>query len=111
MTAKDAFAAHARDELGLAEHVIARPIQAAVTSAGTFSLGAALPLAIAGMVDLNWIAMIVPAGSLACLAALGAVGARVGGAGMLKPAVRVTFWGAFAMAATAAIGTLIGRVV
>jgi VIT1/CCC1 family predicted Fe2+/Mn2+ transporter len=111
MTAKDAFAAHARDELGLAEHVIARPIQAAVTSAGTFSLGAALPLAIAGMVDLNWIAMIVPAGSLACLAALGAVGARVGGAGMLKPAVRVTFWGAFAMAATAAIGALIGRVV
>jgi VIT1/CCC1 family predicted Fe2+/Mn2+ transporter len=111
MTAKDAFAAHARDELGLAEHVIARPIQAAVTSAGTFSVGAALPLALAGMVDLNWIAVIVPAGSLVCLAALGAVGARVGGAGMLKPAVRVTFWGAFAMAATAAIGALIGRVV
>jgi vacuolar iron transporter family protein len=95
MTAKDAFATHARDELGLSAHVVARPVQAALTSALTFSVGAAVPLAIA----------------LVCLAALGAIGARIGGANLLKPTLRVTFWGAFAMAATAAIGALVGHAV
>ena len=111
MTAKDAFATHARDELGLSDHIVARPVQAALTSATTFSVGAALPLAIALIVPANLIAPMVSGGSLLCLAVLGAVGARIGGAGILKPTARVTFWGAFAMAATAAIGALVGRAI
>jgi VIT1/CCC1 family predicted Fe2+/Mn2+ transporter len=109
MTAKDAFAAHSRDELGLSEHVVARPIQAAFTSALTFTGGAAVPLVIALLAPKTSIAVIVSAGSLACLAGLGAIGARIGGAAILKPTLRVTFWGAFAMAATAAIGAAVGR--
>ena len=109
MTAKDAFAAHSRDELGLSEHVVARPIQAALTSALTFTVGAAVPLAIAVLAPKTSTAMFVSGGSLVCLAALGAIGARLGGAATIKPTVRVTFWGAFAMAATAAIGAVIGR--
>lgn len=109
MTAKDAFAAHSRDELGLSDHVVARPIQAALTSALTFTVGAAVPLAIALLAPATSTAMVVSAGSLLCLAGLGAIGARIGGAAILKPTVRVTFWGAFAMAATAAIGALVGR--
>lgn len=111
MTAKDAFAAHARDELGLAEHVVARPIQAALTSAVTFALGAAIPLAISLLAPTALIAPIVSGGSLVCLAVLGALGARAGGADIWKPTIRVTFWGAIAMAATAAIGTLVGHAV
>jgi VIT1/CCC1 family predicted Fe2+/Mn2+ transporter len=111
MTAKDAFAAHARDELGLSEHVVARPIQAAATSAVTFAVGAALPLLVALAVPTEWTAIAVSAGSLASLAVLGALGARAGGASVLKPTMRVTFWGAFAMAATALIGSLIGHAV
>jgi VIT1/CCC1 family predicted Fe2+/Mn2+ transporter len=111
MTAKDAFATHARDELGLSDHIVARPVQAALTSAVTFSVGAALPLAIALIAPTAQIALMVSGGSLICLAVLGAVGARVGGAGIFKPTVRVTFWGAFAMAATAAIGVLVGRAI
>lgn len=111
MTAKDAFAAHARDELGLAEHVVARPIQAALTSAVTFALGAAIPLAISLLAPAALIAPIVSGGSLVCLAVLGALGARAGGADIWKPTIRVTFWGAIAMAATAAIGTLVGHAV
>lgn len=111
MMAKDAFAAHARDELGLSEHVVARPIQAALTSAVTFAVGAALPLLIAVAAPTDWTAAAVSGGSLAGLAVLGALGARAGGASILKPTVRVTFWGAFAMAATAAIGSLVGRAV
>ncbi|MFG1299791.1 VIT family protein [Xanthobacter sp. V3C-3] len=111
MTAKDAFAAHARDELGLAEHVVARPIQAALTSAVTFALGAAIPLAISLLAPTALIAPIVSGGSLVCLAVLGALGARGGGADIWKPTIRVTFWGAIAMAATAAIGTLVGHAV
>ena len=111
MMAKDAFAAHVRDELGLADHVVARPVQAALASAATFAAGAAFPLVVS---------MVAPAGaitwtvSLACilgLAALGAVGARAGGAGMLKASFRVVFWGAVALLSTAAIGTLVGRAV
>jgi VIT1/CCC1 family predicted Fe2+/Mn2+ transporter len=109
MTAKDAFAAHSRDELGLSDHVVARPVQAALTSALTFTVGAAIPLAIALLAPAASTAIVVSAGSLLCLAGLGALGARVGGAAIFKPTVRVTFWGAFAMAATAAIGALVGR--
>ena len=111
MTAKDAFTAHARDELGLAEHVVARPIQAALTSAVTFALGAAIPLVISLVAPSAQIAPIVSGGSLVCLAVLGALGARAGGADIWKPTIRVTFWGAIAMAATAAIGTLVGHAV
>jgi VIT1/CCC1 family predicted Fe2+/Mn2+ transporter len=111
MTAKDAFAAHSRDELGLSEHVVARPIQAALTSALTFTAGAAVPLAIALLAPAASTAIVVSAGSLLCLAGLGAIGARIGGAAIVKPTIRVTFWGAFAMAATAAIGALVGRAV
>ncbi|MCL8384698.1 VIT family protein [Xanthobacter aminoxidans] len=111
MTAKDAFTAHARDELGLAEHVVARPIQAALTSAVTFALGAAIPLVISLVAPTAQIAPIVSGGSLVCLAVLGALGARAGGADIWKPTIRVTFWGAIAMAATAAIGTLVGHAV
>lgn len=109
MTTKDAFTAHARDELGLAEHVVARPIQAALTSAVTFALGAAIPLVISLLAPTALIVPIVSGGSLVCLAVLGALGARAGGADIWKPTIRVTFWGAIAMAATAAIGTLVGH--
>ena len=105
----DAFGAHARDELGLSDHVEARPVQAALTSAATFTAGAALPLALAAVTPIGWLTYVVFAGALAGLAVLGAVGAKVGGASVLKPALRVTFWGAFAMVATAAIGALIGH--
>lgn len=111
MTAKNAFEAHSRDELGLAAHVVAQPVQAALTSAATFSIGAALPLLIAIFAPAGSIAWTISGGSLLCLAALGALGARVGGAAILKPTIRVTFWGAFAMAATAGIGALVGRAV
>lgn len=109
MTAKDAFAAHSRDELGLSDHVVARPIQAALTSALTFTVGAAVPLAIALLAPATATAIVVSAGSLLCLAGLGAIGARIGGAAIFKPTIRVTFWGALAMAATAAIGALVGH--
>ncbi len=111
MMAKDAFAAHARDELGLSEHVVARPIQAALTSAVTFAVGAALPLLIAIAAPSGWTTYAVSAGSLVGLAILGALGARAGGASILKPTARVTFWGAFAMVATAIIGSLVGHAV
>ncbi|CAN5470663.1 VIT family protein [soil metagenome] len=111
MTAKDAFATHARDELGLSAHIAARPVQAALASAASFAIGAALPLAIAIAVPFAWIAPAVSVGSLFFLAALGAAGARAGGAAILKPAIRVTFWGALAMAATAVIGALVGTVI
>ena len=111
MTKKDAFGTHARDELGFSAHVTARPIQAALTSAGTFTVGAALPLLIAFFAPAASLGMTVSAGSLVCLAVLGALGARAGGASILKPTVRVTFWGALAMAATAAIGAFVGHAV
>ena len=111
MSAKDAFAAHARDELGLAEHVVARPIQAALTSALTFSVGALTPLVITYLAPTAMIAPWVSVGSLVFLAALGALGASVGGASILKPTLRVTFWGSLAMAATAAIGAVVGHAV
>lgn len=111
MMAKDDFAAHARDELGLAAHTIARPVQAALTSAATFATGAAFPLIVALLAPAGTIIWTVSMTCLLGLAALGAVGARAGGAEMLKPTLRVVFWGAVAMLATAAIGWIFGRAV
>lgn len=109
--AKDAFEAHARDELGLTSHVMARPIQAAFTSAVTFASGAALPLIVALLAPTGAAAWTVSVACLIGLAILGAIGARAGGASIWKPAARVVFWGAVAMASTAVIGSLIGRAV
>lgn len=111
MTAKDAFAAHARDELGLTPQAIAQPVQAALASAATFAVGAAFPLIISMLAPPSAIAWTVSIACLAGLAALGAMGARVGGAAMLKPTLRVVFWGAIAMISTALIGYLVGRAV
>jgi VIT1/CCC1 family predicted Fe2+/Mn2+ transporter len=111
LTAKDAFAAHARDELGLSAHTVARPVQAALTSAGTFSVGAVLPVLIAVFSTSARLPWMISGGSLIALAILGAVGAQTGGAGVLKPMLRVTFWGAVAMGATAAIGRLVGHAI
>jgi VIT1/CCC1 family predicted Fe2+/Mn2+ transporter len=111
LMAKDALGAHARDELGISEVMTARPIQAALTSAATFSAGAAAPLLITALVPAALLAPAVSAGSLVFLAVLGAIGARAGGAGVLKAAARVTFWGALAMAATAGIGRLVGTAI
>lgn len=111
LTAHDALAAHARDELGISEFTTARPIQAALTSAATFAIGAALPLATAALIPQDWIIASVSAGALAFLAVLGALGAQAGGAPVLRATVRVVFWGAFALALTAGIGRLFGAVV
>ena len=108
---KDALSAHARDELGISEISTARPVQAALASAATFSLGAAAPLVLVLVSPSNWLLPVVSAGSLVFLALLGIIGARTGGADVLKPTIRVTFWGAFAMALTAGIGAVFGRVV
>ncbi len=104
----DTLAAHARDELGIFEHTAARPVQAALTSAATFSVGAVLPLGVAAIAPLPSLTWAVSLASLAFLALLGAVGARAGGAGVLKATVRVTFWGALAMALTAGVGAVFG---
>jgi len=108
LMAKDALGAHARDELGISEITQARPIQAAVTSALTFSAGAVLPLLVALVAPRPWIAPAVAATAIVVLAGLGAVGARAGGASIAKAVVRVTFWGALALAATAGVGALFG---
>lgn len=111
LMAKDALGAHARDELGISEAITARPIQAALTSAATFSVGAALPVIAALAAPRPFLMQAVFATSLAFLALLGALGAKAGGADILKPTIRVAFWGAFAMALTAGIGALIGKAV
>jgi VIT1/CCC1 family predicted Fe2+/Mn2+ transporter len=111
MMAHDALGTHMRDELGLTENLTARPLQAAVSSAAAFAMGAALPLAMVWLFSGPSLPIAVTIASLLFLALLGAVGARVGGAPVLRAVVRVTFWGAFAMAATAAIGTLFGTTV
>jgi len=110
LMAHDALAAHARDELGFTEMHSARPLQAGLTSAGTFAVGAALPLMIALLSQLNFMVPTVAGGSLLCLACLGGLAARVGGANVGVGAARVTLWGALAMAATAAVGALFGTV-
>jgi VIT1/CCC1 family predicted Fe2+/Mn2+ transporter len=111
MMQKDALGAHARDELGLSVTSRARPVQAAVTSAATFATGAALPLAVALLAPRPLLAWAVAIASLVFLAVLGGLGARAGGAAAGRGALRVTFWGALAMAATAGIGALLGTVV
>ncbi len=111
LTAADALTAHARDELGISEGGAARPVQAALTSAATFAAGAILPVICAAAAPMQLLAILVATTSLVALAGLGALGAWVGGAPMAKAAVRVTFWGAFAMVATAVVGRLFGAVV
>mgnify|MGYP000887071713 FL=1 len=111
MMAKDAFAAHVRDELGLADHVVARPVQAALASAATFAAGAAFPLVVSMVAPADAITWTVSVACILGLAVLGAVGARAGGASMLKASFRVVFWGAVALLSTAAIGSLVGRAV
>lgn len=111
MMAKDALSAHARDELGMSGTSAARPLQAAVTSALTFTVGAAAPLLVVPLAPISLLAPTVAVISVLCLAMLGAIGARVGGA-PIKPSVfRITFWGALAMAVTAGIGSLFGPAV
>lgn len=104
----DAVEAHARDELGISEASTARPIQAALASAAAFSVGAALPLVMALVTPVDFVALSVAVASLVFLALLGVVGAKIGGAKVFKAAIRVTFWGAFAMAVTAGIGWIFG---
>ena len=111
LMAKDALAAHARDELGMSEITAARPIQAALTSATTFSAGAAAPLALVLFSPGGLLIPAVSAGSLIFLAVLGYLGAKTGGAAVITPIIRVTFWGALAMAVTAGIGAVVGTVV
>lgn len=111
LMAKDALAAHARDELGISEITTARPMQAALTSAATFSVGAGLPLLMVFISPRTAVIPIVSAASLCFLALLGIIGAKAGGANVLRATARVTFWGALAMALTAGIGKLFGTVV
>jgi len=111
LMAHDALGAHARDELGISEMVTARPVQAALASAATFAVGAALPVLTILVVPVQSLALIVSVASLLCLAGLGAVAAHVGGASPWRGAARVTFWGVLAMIGTAAIGHLFGTTV
>lgn len=108
LTERDALANHARDELGISETVTAHPIQAAVVSALTFAVGAVIPLVITLMAPAAQLVSVVAGTTLVALAILGAAGASAGGAGLVRGAVRVTFWGALAMAATAAVGMVFG---
>jgi VIT1/CCC1 family predicted Fe2+/Mn2+ transporter len=111
LMAKDALGAHAREELGITEVTTARPVMAAAASAASFAVGAAVPLLVAVLSPEGRVPLLVSAASLVCLAALGAVGARAGGADVWRATARVTFWGALAMALTAAIGHLSGTAV
>ena len=111
LTAKDPLAAHARDELGLTDEAAANPILAAFASAAAFSVGAALPTLAAFLAPPGSTIMTVSVAALIFLFALGALGAWLGGANIFKPALRVGFWGAMAMAVTAGIGALVGKAV
>ena len=111
LMAKDALTAHARDELGISEITTARPIQAALASAAMFSIGAAMPLLMVVVSPVNALVPIVSGASLAFLALLGAIGAKAGGANILRATIRVTFWGALALLFTAGIGRLFGTVI
>ena len=108
LMAHDALGAHARDELGIFETLSARPVQAALASAATFAMGAALPLVVLVMAPPQALVWAVAASALVFLAMLGALAARAGGASVIHAAVRVTFWGALAMALTAGVGRLFG---
>ncbi|MFD0985529.1 VIT1/CCC1 transporter family protein [Methyloligella solikamskensis] len=111
LMAKDALEAHARDELGISEITTARPIQAALTSAATFTAGALPPLLLVLLTPESYIVIVVAIGTLVTLACLGFLGALAGGANIVKSVSRVTFWGALAMAATYVIGSLVGTTV
>jgi len=111
LMAKDPLGTHARDELGISEITTARPVQAAMTSAATFAGGAVMPLMVAVVSPPGWTIALVSVASLGFLAALGVLGARVGGANVATATARVTFWGALAMALTAGIGAIVGTVV
>lgn len=111
LSEKDALAAHVRDEIGITDSLNAKPLEAAITSAVTFTLGAALPLAVAWYAPLAQVSAWVGVSTLGFLAVLGAVGAQAGGSSLVVGAARVTFWGVAAMAATAAVGALFGAVV
>ncbi|HEU5174400.1 MAG TPA: VIT family protein [Gemmatimonadaceae bacterium] len=111
LMAHDALGAHLRDELGLTEAAAARPLQAALASAGTFAVGALLPVLVAAIAPTAWVARLVPGTALVLLAVLGGLAARVGGASMVRGAWRVAFWGALAMALSALVGRLFGATV
>ena len=108
---KDALGAHARDELGLSEVTAARPLQAAFASAVTFALGAILPVMVAALAPEPLVSRLVIGSALVLLAVLGAVAARIGGAGLLRGALRVAFWGALAMGISAMVGRVFGTTV
>ena len=109
--AHDGLAAHARDELGISETVDTRPIQAALTSAATFAVGALLPLSAVAIAPVANVIPVVSITALVSLGVLGSVAARAGGANVTKAAIRVMLWGAIAIAATAGIGAVVGTVV
>ncbi len=111
LMAHDAMGAHARDELGITEAFTARPVQAALASAASFTAGAALPLLVSAVSPVAYVILAVSASSLVFLASLGALAARTGGAPITAGAARVTFWGALAMALTAGVGALFGTAV
>jgi len=111
LMAHDAMGAHARDELGITDVFTARPVQAALASAASFTAGAALPLVVAAVAPVSTLLVVVAAGSLLFLAGLGALAARIGGAPVAAAASRVTFWGALAMSLTAGVGALVGTAV
>ncbi len=111
LMSKDPLAAHARDELGISPVVVARPIQAGVTSAITFTSGAAVPLATALLVPHDYLSPAITIACLVVLAILGVMGALAGGARIWPAALRVTFWGGVAMAVTAGVGTLVGHAI
>jgi vacuolar iron transporter family protein len=111
LMAHDAIGAHARDELGISESLRARPIQAALSSAGSFAVGAAMPLLVTAFAPEATLIIFVSVASLLFLALLGAFAARAGGAAVAPGAIRVTFWGALAMGMTAGVGALFGTVV
>ena len=111
LTAHDALGAHARDELGMSKHTLARPLQAAMASAAAFTLGALPPVLLVWFIPLSSVYLVVSGSTLLLLVGLGSLAAYLGGAPLLRGAVRVTFWGAVAMAATALVGRLFGAVV
>jgi VIT1/CCC1 family predicted Fe2+/Mn2+ transporter len=108
LMAKDALGTHLRDELGISDTLSARPVQAAIASAGTFAVGAALPLLLVPLVPVASVVWSVSGASLVFLAVLGGLAARVGGSPVFRSVARVTFWGALAMALTAGVGALFG---
>jgi len=111
LTAHDALGAHARDELGMSQHTLARPLQAALASAGAFTAGALPPVLLVWFIPLALVNVVVSGSTLLLLVGLGCLAAHLGGAPMFRGAVRVTFWGAVAMAATALVGRIFGAVV